>query len=432
MQKKVKSDLIRLDLVIYFWNEIPENRKRLRKAGKGGIMFIKEKIDEILEEVINIRREFHMYPELSEMEFETQERICKYLEKWNIEYERGIAETGVVAVIRGEKPGKTIGIRADIDALPIWEENDLPFKSKNPGVMHACGHDVHTAIGLGLGRMFKDMVDQLEGNIKIFFQPAEETIGGADRMIGEGVLENPTVDHILGLHVSPAFQVGEMEIKRGRVNAATNEFTIEISGKSGHAAYPEKTVDAILISANIILAIQSLVSRNTSPLNPIVVSLGKINGGVKNNIIPDLVTLSGTLRTLDEETREFGKKRLAEIAKSVAQVYGGDAQVHFPTEGAFVPLINDDYVANKVIRIGREVLGLENVYYKEKPSMGGDDFSFFAREVPSAYYYLGCGNVEKGYDSPAHNENFMIDEGCIKYGLEIQMRGVLSLLGVDL
>ncbi len=391
-------------------------------------MFIREKIDEILETVINIRREFHMYPELSEKEFETGDRICKYLDKWNIEYETNIAETGIVAIVRGKKSGKTIGIRADIDALPIEEKNDLDFKSKNPGVMHACGHDVHTAIGLGLGKIFKDMEDQLKGNIKIFFQPAEETIGGADRMIKEGVLENPKVDHVLGLHISPAFQVGEMEIKTGKVNAATNEFTIDIRGKSGHAAYPETAVDAILISANIILAIQSLVSRNTSPLNPIVVSLGKINGGVKNNIIPDSVILSGTMRTLDEETREFAKKRLAEIAKSTAKIYGGDAEVHFPIAGAFVPLINDEYVAEKVIEMGKKVLGEKNVYYKEKPSMGGDDFSFFAREVPSTYYFLGCGNREKGYDFPAHNENFIIDEGCIKYGLEIQARSILSLL----
>lgn len=386
-------------------------------------MNIKNLIKENEKEIIDIRREFHMYPELSEKEFDTMNRICSYLDKWDIEYEKNIAETGVVAIIRGEKPGKTIGARADIDALPICEETDLSFKSKNPGVMHACGHDVHTAIHLGMAKILKQVEKELEGNVKIFFQPAEETIGGAKRMIEQGVLKNPDVDNVIGLHVEESLEVGEIMIKKGKVNAATNEMIIKVKGSSGHAAYPERAIDGIVIAGNIITGLQSLVSRNVSPLNPIVLTLGKINGGTKSNVIAGEVIITGTLRTLDQDTRNFAENRVREICEYIGRAYGGQVEVEFPIPGAFEPLINDGGVVDIIVEESEKIIGTENIFWKEQSSMGGDDFAFFTAEVPSAYYFLGSG-----HDIAAHSEGFLVDEDCIAIGMEIQLNTILRLL----
>lgn len=389
-------------------------------------MDIKKRIDELFPELIEIRRDFHMHPEISENEYRTCNKICEYLEKWNIEHVKGVAETGVVAIIRGKKEGKTIGARADIDALPILESNDLPYKSLNEGVMHACGHDVHTAIHLGVARIFKEMEEDLEGNIKIFFQPAEETIGGADRMIQEGYLKNPDVDYILGLHVNSSLDVGEIELKYGKTNAATNEFSIKIEGKSGHAAYPESTVDSIVVAGYMITALQTLVSRNISPLNSVVLTLGKINGGTKNNIITGQVIMSGTLRTLDQETRIYTKKRIKEIVESTAKAHGAKGRVDF--EEGYPSLINNDGVVEIIKEIGEDLLGHENVKIKEFPSLGADDFAFFLEKVEGAYYYLGSGNKEKGWTASIHNEKFIVDEDSIKVGVLMQMKTMMRLL----
>lgn len=392
-------------------------------------MDIEKRIDELFPELLEIRRDFHMYPEISEDEYRTCDKICEYLERWNIEHVKGVAETGVVAIIRGKKEGKTIGARADIDALPILESNDLPFKSVNEGVMHACGHDVHTTIHLGVARIFKEMEGELEGNIKIFFQPAEEAVGGADRMIKEGYLKRPDVNYILALHVNPALDVGEIELRYGKTNAATNEFYINIEGKSGHAAYPDTTVDSIVVAGYIITALQTLVSRNISPLNSVVLTLGQINGGLKNNIIPRQVTMSGTLRTLDSETREFAKKRIREIVESTAKAHGGVGSVEF--QDGYPALINHDKIVKVLGEVAEEVLGKDNIKYKEFPSMGADDFAFFLEKVPGAYYYLGSGNKEKGWTAPIHNENFMVDEECIKVGVLMQVKTMMRLLKDD-
>ncbi|NLX61960.1 MAG: amidohydrolase [Tissierellia bacterium] len=389
-------------------------------------MDIKKRANEIFEELVEIRRELHMYPELSEKEYETVNRICKYLDKWGIEYKRGIADTGVVAIIRGQEGGRTVAARADIDALPIIELNDIPFKSRNKGIMHACGHDIHTAIHLGVARLFKEMEDKFKGNVKIFFQPAEETVGGAKRMIEEGCLKDPDVDYILSLHVMPNLEVGNIEIKYGKLNAATNEFNIKIKGKSSHAAYPEESVDAIVVAGYIITALQTLVSRNISPLNSVVLTLGQIRGGTKNNVITGEVNMSGTLRTLDEETREFAKRRLVEIVENTAKAYGASASVEF--EEGYPALINDDEVVDVLKEAAEEVLGLDKVHFKEFPSMGADDFSYFLQRVKGAYYNLGCGNKEKAWTQPLHSSSFMADEEAIKIGLILQTQTLLKLL----
>lgn len=389
-------------------------------------MDIKKRVDDLFEELIEIRRDFHMYPELSEDEHRTCEKICEYLTKWGIEHISDGPKTGVIAIIRGKKEGITVGARADIDALPIMEENDLDYKSVNDGVMHACGHDVHTTIHLGVAKLLKEMEDELEGNIKIFFQPAEETIGGADRMIKAGCLLNPNVESIVSLHLMPYMDVGHVELKYGKLNAATNEFNIKVKGQTSHAAYPERSVDAIVIGGHMITALQSLVSRNTSPLESVVLTIGQIHAGIKNNIIAGELNMSGTLRTLDPKIRIYSKDRIKEIVESIAKAYGGTATVEF--EEGYPALINNDEVVDVLKETAERVLGKDKVHLKEFPSMGADDFSFFCEQTKGAYYNLGSGNKAKGWTYPIHSEKFIVDEECIKTGVILQTETLIQLL----
>lgn len=387
---------------------------------------MEKRVDELFEELVAIRRDLHMYPELSQEEFRTSKKISEYLSKWNIEHEKDIADTGVMAIIRGKKEGITVGARADIDALPIEEKNDLPFKSKNKGIMHACGHDVHTAIHLGVAKILKDMEDELEGNVKIFFQPAEETIGGAKRMIDEGVLKDPDVSYTLALHVNSALEVGKVKLKYDQMNASTNEFSINIKGKFGHAAYPEESVDSIVIAGHIITALQTLVSRNISPLNSAVVTLGQIHGGEKNNIIAGEVNMSGTLRALDSKTKIYAMDRIREIVKNTAKAYGGKGKVNF--EEGYPALVNNNEVVDIVKETAEGILGKDNIEIGKFPTMGGDDFSFFLEKTKGAYYNIGCNNESKGWNSNVHSEKFMVDEECIRTGVMVQVKSLIRLL----
>lgn len=389
-------------------------------------MDLEKRVNEIFDEIVAIRRDFHMYPELSQQEYRTSNKICEYLSNWGIEHIKGVAKTGVVAIIRGKKEGITVGARADIDALPISEVNDLPYKSLKEGVMHACGHDVHTAIHLGVAKILKEMEDELEGNVKIFFQPAEETVGGAKPMIEEGHLNNPKVEYMLSLHVLPQLDAGYVQLKYGKLNASSNEFNIRVIGKSSHAAYPEESIDPVVVAAQIVLGLQTIVSRNISPLNSVVVTIGQIHGGVKNNIIPGEVTISGTLRTLDEETRNFAMKRMREIAENTARSHGAKAIVDF--EEGYPVLINDDEVVDVLRDLAEETLGRDKVSFKEFPSLGADDFAFFLKKTRGAYYFLGCGNKSKNWTAPIHNEHFKVDEECLKIGILLQTKGILRLL----
>lgn len=386
-------------------------------------MDIKKKIEEIFDELISIRRDFHQHPELSGQEFRTGKKICEYLDAWNIEYETGIAETGIVGIIRG-KQGKTIGIRADIDALPIQEPETLEFHSINDGVMHACGHDVHTTILLGAAKVLKSMEDELEGHVKLFFQPAEEAIGGAERMIKDGCLKNPDVDHVIGLHVMPLIPTGKVEVKYGKLNGNSGSVRIIVNGASGHAAYPDQSTDAIVMASAIVSNLQTVISRNTSPLNSVVLTFGKINGGQKANIITDKVVLEGTLRALDTPSRTFAKKRIKEMAESVAEGFGGSAEVIF--KDGYVALINDKYVTDVVLGAATSIVGEENILFKEHPSMGGEDFSYFTEVVPSSFFHLGCGKEENNF--PLHSKHMIIDENCMKIGIEVEVKAVLDLL----
>lgn len=391
-------------------------------------MNIENKVNSIFEELIEIRRDFHKYPELGFKEFRTQGKIIEYLKSWSIPYTK-IANTGVLAYIYGKADKsnkKTVALRADIDALPIHEETNIGFKSVNEGVMHACGHDVHTTILLGTAKVLKNLEESFSGCVKLFFQPAEETTGGALPMIEEGCLDNPIVDYVIGLHVMPYLEAGHVELKYGKLNASSDTINIKIQGKSGHGAYPEKSIDAILIASHVVIALQSLVSRNISPLNSMVLSLGKIEGGTKSNIISDEVCISGTLRTLDIDTRNFAKKRIVDIVKHTAATFNGTSEVVI--DEGYEPLINTDEIVDVFKNIAEETLGKQKVHFKEAPSLGVEDFSYFCNRTKGAFFHLGCGNKSLGIEEPLHSSRFSIDESCIKTGVLLQVKNTLALL----
>ena len=368
-----------------------------------------------------------MYPELSKKEFNTQKKIIEILDSYHIGYVKA-ATTGVVATIGKISKGKCIALRADIDALPILEMNDVPYKSKIDGVMHACGHDAHTAILLGTCIILKKMESSLKGIVKCIFQPDEEVSAGAKRIVEEGHFNNPPVDYVLGLHVMPYLNVGEIEIKHGKLNATTGGVTLRVYGKASHAAYPNTGVDAIVITANIVTALQAIISRNVSPLNQVVLTFGMINGGVKWNIISDFVELKGTLRTTDNKTREFMKKRITEVASSIA--LGFDAKTEIIFNEGYPALINDSFVTNKIIETAASILGKEKVLIKEFPSMGGEDFGYYQKNAQGAFFHLGSGSKKLGPYSSTHSNTFNIDERCLSIGINLQVNNVLSLLNI--
>ena len=380
-------------------------------------MELQQKIEAITDEMIAIRRELHQHPELGTQELETQKRISALLDKWGIEH-KPCADTGIVGIIRGGKPGNVVGIRADIDALPLQEDRSRSYCSLNDGVMHACGHDVHTTILLGVARMCKELGQELPGTVKLFFQPAEETVGGGDRMVREGCCKNPDVDYTIGLHVQPYMDVGTVEMRYGQLNASCDTVTIKVKGKAGHGAYPERGVDAIVAAAGIVSGLQTFVSRN----------IGTINGGTKSNIVADEVRMTGTLRTLDPETRIFAKERITALAQCIAQGYGCTADVD--VEWGYACLINTDEVVDVMKARAEELLGKEHVLMKQFPSLGGEDFSYFidGSKKGGAFYHLGCGNSEQGVTAALHNQQFDVDERCIPLGIRLQMAFVLDLL----
>lgn len=384
---------------------------------------VKKRIDEIYDEIVNIRRELHKNPELSNLEFNTNKLIRRFLDENNIN-NKTIVKTGVIAEIINSKEYKTVAIRSDIDALPIKEKNTFSYKSQNEGVMHACGHDVHTAILLGSAKILNELKEVYKGNIKFFFQPAEETTGGALPMINKGVLKNPNVDYIIGLHVMPYIENGKIELKYGKLNASSDNIKISIIGKRGHGAYPESGIDAIVIMSHILTQIQTIVSRNISPLNSSVISFGKISGGDAPNVICENVSIEGTIRTLDIETRNFVKKRIYEIVENTSKAFNAKSEIII-NEG-YEPLINDDYVTSIVEKTAKEILNENSIIYKEYPSLGVEDFSFFSNRVKGAFFHLGC--KKNDLITTLHSDNFDIDENCIKTGILMEVITTLKLL----
>lgn len=394
---------------------------------------LKNKIDEILADIIQIRRELHQNPELSEYEVGTALKISEHLDSWRIQHQMGVAGNGVVAWVEGkakQKDGQrfnVIGIRADIDALPIQEAVDIPFRSIKSGVMHACGHDIHTAVLLGTAKILKDLEDIIPGTVKFFFQPAEETIGGAERMIQAGCMENPTVDVVMGLHVAPEIPVGCLEFCRGKMNAASTEFKIWVEGIECHGAHPDAGVDPIVAACHIVCALQSIVSRDISPTNPTVITVGQFHAGKKNNIIPKEAVLSGIIRALNMKTRTQLKKRVEEVACQCAQAFGASAKVQFTD--SYPVLINDDEIEIILEKAAKKFLPKNKIYHCTEPSMGADDFSYFSRRAKTVYFNIGTMGEGETIPQHVHSEYFMPDEHCIEIGMMMEIMGTLELFG---
>lgn len=377
-------------------------------------------------EFIQIRRRLHQLAELSTLEYETGRYICSLLTDWDIPYEYPVADTGLIATIHGKAAGKTVALRADMDALPVFEDERCPFHSLNPGVMHACGHDAHMTIALGAARYFKQMEASFSGCVRIFFQPAEETIGGAARMIAEGCMEHPPVDYCIGLHMAPYLETGTIETRYGKLYAASDEVGITLHGRSCHGAYPESGVDAIVMAAALISSLQTIASRNVSPLDQYVLTLGTIRGGNAHNIIADSVDLTGALRTTAPATRSRVKELIRQQVQGIADSFGGTGLVTFSP--GYDALINSDALVDKLREAAIPILGKEHVLWKESPGMGVEDFSSFLGKSPGVFYHLGCGNKERSQTAPLHSREFSPDENSLAIGIRLQTTLALSLL----
>ncbi|MCD7745127.1 MAG: M20 family metallopeptidase [Lachnospiraceae bacterium] len=399
---------------------------------------LQQEIESLYPALCELRHTLHRHPEAGTQEFETDRIITDCLRQWGIPFQM-IADTGILAWITGEsdisqtyenalpesvsvsheRPGNVVGLRADIDALPIEEAADHICRSENPGMMHACGHDAHTTIQLGVARLLQLHRSEWSGTVKLFFQPAEETIGGAERMVQEGCMKNPAVDYVAGLHVMPDYHTGEVAMKYGKLNAASDEVLIDVYGKGAHGAYPEKGIDAVLIASQLVLSLQSFVSRSLSPLESAVLSFGMINGGSAPNIICDHVQLHGTLRTTDPQTREQAKYYIRTQAKAIASAYGGEATIRFVS--GYDALINDDALVDLAADIAAGLLGKEHVHWKAAPSLGVEDFSFFQEHAKAGvFYHLGCTAPDQAEVYPLHTARFQIDDSCLKTGILLQ------------
>lgn len=382
------------------------------------------KAEEIKDLLIEYRRDFHKNPELGFEEHRTSDTIKEFLDKEGIEYFE-TAGTGICALIKGRE-SRTVGLRADMDALPIQDMKDCEYSSRNAGKMHACGHDAHTAILMGAAKILNGMKDSLNGNVVLLFEPAEETTGGARIMIKEGVLEKPYVEAVIGLHVDENIDSGMVGVKKGVVNAASNPFTIRIEGKGGHGARPEATVDPVVIASSVVMNLQTIVSRELTPTVPAVLTIGTINGGTAQNIIPEEVVLSGIIRTMTTEHREYVKLRLREIAEGVTMSMRGTCQVEI--EESYPCLYNDDGMLELLKDSAAEQLGEENVIDLDKPSLGVESFAYFSMERPSVFYFLGCRNEDKGITHPAHSSKFDIDEDCMAAGVAVHCAAAYKYL----
>ena len=380
------------------------------------IEVIKSKAAEILPELIEIRRQIHKNPELSFQEFNTQILIEDYLQnKLNLKTKR-LANTGVVALIEGKNPSKkVVGLRADMDALPIVEVNDgRPYRSENEGVMHACGHDVHTTSLLGAATILSELKDEFEGTIKLVFQPGEERLpGGASLMIADGVLNDRKVDIMIGQHVFPMIYTGGVGFRSGLYMASTDEIYITVKGKGGHGAMPYLTIDPVLITSHMIVALQQVVSRIANPVTPSVLSFGKVIAMGATNVIPSEVKIEGTFRTLNEEWRAEAHRRIIEIAEGVVKGMGGEIEIDIRRGYPF--LMNDPSVTEISNRAAKDFLGSENVHDLEI-WMAAEDFAYYSQEVPSCFYRLGTRNDDKGTTFSVHHPSFDVDEQSLETG----------------
>lgn len=397
---------------------------------------ITEGVKQVETEIIALRQQIHQYPELSNREEKTAKLVAEHLEKLGLEVTTGIAHHGVVALLKGGRPGPVIAVRADMDALPVTEDTPLPFKStmratylgQEVGVMHACGHDIHTAVQLGVASVLNGLKDDLPGTIKFIFQPAEEgpppgEEGGASMMVAEGVLKDPRPEAIFGLHTFSDMPVGQAGYTAGPAFAAVDTFQVKIMGKQSHGASPEKSVDPVVTAAQFILALQTIRSRNLSPLEPSVVTVGTVQGGQRHNIIPAEVTLTGTIRSYSPQVRDAIEERFRALLQGITSAAGAGFEIVRYERGT-PATVNDPRLTRQSAPTLERMLGKDNV--KElPPTMGGEDFAYFAQEVPGFYYRLGM--VKEGTESGGHHTpTFLADDSCIPVGM-----GVMSNLLVD-
>ena len=387
---------------------------------------IKERIRQLAKdhaaEFIEIRHHLHAHPELSYEEYDTSAFVQQKLQSWGIPFVV-MAKTGVVGLLKGKNPGKrVVALRADMDALPITEENDIAYKSVKPGVMHACGHDVHTTCLLGAAKILSELKDEWEGTVKLIFQPGEEkNPGGASLMIADGVLENPKPGKIIALHVHPGLEVGRLSFRNGMVMASADELYITIKSKGGHAAAPQFTADTILIASQLVVSLQQIISRNNSPVNPSVLSITSFQGGHTTNVIPSEVKLMGTFRAMDEEWRFKAHELIRKQTTELVHALGAEASIHIDVGYPFV--LNDEALGNSARQKAEEYMGAGNVEETEL-RMGAEDFAYYSHQVPACFFRLGAGNKAKGITSGVHTPTFNIDENAIEIGM-----GMMAWLG---
>ncbi|KUO72540.1 MAG: amidohydrolase [Clostridia bacterium BRH_c25] len=372
---------------------------------------ILEQAKQLQETLVSIRRQIHAYPEIGFNEIKTSALVADELRKLGIDVSTNIAVTGVVGTLKGKYPGRTMLIRADMDCLKLDELNDVPYKSRNEGFMHACGHDAHTTCLLGAAMLLSQYREQLKGNVKFVFQPAEEINGGAHLMVKEGVLENPRVDAVMGMHIWPTIQAGKIGIRYGALCAAPDFFKIVIKGRGGHAAVPDKCIDPISVGCQVYMGLQTIISRRIDPLEPALITVGRLNAGTSLNIIPDVLVMEGTVRTLDKELRKRMPQMIETMIKGITEANG--AGYEFEYRQNYPPLFNEDTLTRLMEETGKEVLGAQNVVIIQKPTMGGEDIAYFQENIPGTFFIIGTLNPEKGADKPLHSAQFNIDEDIL-------------------
>ncbi len=385
----------------------------------------KERSGAILDELITLRRDFHENPELSFQEFETAAKVAAFLKKLGIEVKEKVGGTGVTGILKGAFPGPTVGLRADMDALPIQELADVPFKSKRENVMHACGHDTHVACLLGAARLLSEVKGKLHGDVFFIFQPAEEKNQGARDMVKDGVMSDPKVDMIFGLHNHPEIPYGKVALKSGPLMASVDSIAVKITGKGGHGAFPHRDIDPIVAAAATIMNVQTIVSRNVEPLAPAVISFGMLKGGEANNVIPDFVEMTGTVRTYDKETQDLIEKRLKETVEASAATFGCTGSLNYIRS---LPVVDNHPDAVKIAGEAiQKILG-DGGAITPTPSMGGEDFAVFMEKAPGCFLWLGVGNPEIGAVHPWHSPLFKADERALSIGAGVLAQCVVEAL----
>ncbi len=383
---------------------------------------IRAEIQELQTQLVEWRRHLHQRPELGFREQLTAAFISQKLQEWGVDHQTGVAQTGIVATIQGKQPGPVLAIRADMDALPIQEENEVPYRSQHDGVMHACGHDGHVTVALGTVYYLAHHRDSFLGTVKVIFQPAEEGPGGAKPMIEAGALTNPNVDAIIGLHLWNNLPLGTVGIRSGALMAAVELFDCTIIGKGGHGAIPQQTVDSIVVGAQVVNALQTIVARNVDPIESAVVTVGKFHAGTANNVIAASAKLSGTVRYFNPQYEHFFEQRIEEVIRGICQAHG--ASYEFTYHSLYPPVINDEQMAALVRSVAEHIIETPAGIVPRCQTMGGEDMSFFLQEVPGCYFFLGAANLSKGLAYPHHHPRFDFDETVLSMGVEIFVRCV--------